>query len=677
MKKDAIIILIITFLIGAMLTFSILDDSLNIKDPGNNRIVLSQKQNELMNNLDSINIGFSDDLKYLTIYNEETDTYGGFLYDYMANIWGSAGKEIKLVYVPQQENQPVWTFLEQNEKIHCMALLVTENLRDNIEQISITKPIFQVNGSMFITTAKTYDELLSQKDLLGISVSGELSENVKKSLKYNGVKINLVEANSVEKAVEMALESHADFIIGNETAVTDILIKNNAHDRYNNLCVSIYEKNVCIAVDRSSKIFFYTINNIVNSTDLDIMLKQLQGKWFGLPYSFAKEDMFKETSLILLIMIASVLCALFIYYQSNKNLYDELSIRMEQLVASQKEMDTTFNGVSYYMAELDENGYIMAINKAFLRFLEVSKNEILGKSIASIEAFPKDTIELLNNVIDETVKTRIGQSLEISIKRRIIEINTFPIESQKWKTVKILFMASDVTGLRAAERQMLQGNKMIAIGQLAAGVAHEIRNPLGIIRNYCYVIKHMEPIDKEKLMKVIQIIEKCLDASGRIIDNLLNFSRISSSEKEQIFIREHIDSMILLNEMKLKENLKAVNIFCEEDFKVNICVESLDIVLINLISNAIDASKINGMIDIKLSKSATDFSISISDNGIGIEPELISEVYNPFFTTKEKREGNGLGLYIVYNEVQKMNGTIDLESEPGVGTTFTITLPLN
>jgi len=676
MKKDAIIILIIILLIGAMLTFSLLDDSFNIKDPGNTRIVLSQKQNELMRNMDSINIGFSDDMKYLTIYNEETDTYGGFLFDYMSKIWGSVGKEINLVYVPQQENQPVWTFLEQNEELHCMVLLVTENVRDNIEEISITKPVFQVNGSMFITTAKTNDELLSQRSLVGICVSGELAQSAKNSLKYNGIKINPVETNNVEEAVEMALDSHADFIIGNETAVTDILIKNNALDQYKNLCVSIYEKNVCIAVDRSSKIFFYTINNIVNSTNLDIMLKQLQGNWFGLPYSFAKEDMFKETSLILLIMIASVLCALFIYYQSNKNLYDELSIRMEQLVASQKEMDTTFNGVSYYMAELDENGYILAINKAFLRFLEVSKNEMLGKSIVSIDAFPKDTIELLNNVIDETVKNRTGQSLELSIKRRIIEINTFPIESQKWKTVKILFMASDVTDLRAAERQMLQGNKMIAIGQLAAGVAHEIRNPLGIIRNYCYVIKHMEPIDKGKLMKVIQIIEKCLDASGRIIDNLLNFSRISSSEKEEIFIREHIDSMILLNEMKIKENLKAINIFCEEDFKVNICVESLDIVLINLISNAIDASKINGIIEIKLSKSATDFSISVSDNGIGIEPELISEVYNPFFTTKEKREGNGLGLYIVYNEVQKMNGTIDLESEPGVGTTFTITLPL-
>ena len=676
MKKDTIIILSIILFIVVMAAFSVLDDSYNIKDSGENKIVLSQKQTELMRNLDIINIGFSDDMKYLTVYDEDTNTYGGFLYDYMAKVWGSIGKDIKLVYVPQQENQPAWTLLEQNEQIHCMALLVTESLRDNIEQISVTKPVFQVNGSMFITTAKTNDELFHQKSLSGISISGELTENAKDSLKYNGVKINLVEANSVEKAVEMALETNADLIIGNETAIANTLIKNSAYDRYHDLCVSIYEKNVCIAVDRSSKIFFYTINNIVNSTDLDRMLRQLQGKWFGLPSSFAKEDMFKETSLILLIMIASVLCALFIYYQSSKNLYDELSIRMEQLVASQKEMDTTFNGVSYYMAELDENGYILAINKAFLRFLEVSKNEMLGKNIASIDAFPEDTIEMLNNVIDETVKNRAGQSLEISIKRRIIEINTFPIENQKWKTVKILFMASDVTGLRAAERQMLQGNKMIAIGQLAAGVAHEIRNPLGIIRNYCYVIKHMEPIDKEKLMKVIQIIEKCLDASGRIIDNLLNFSRISSSEKEEIYIREHIDSMILLNEMKLKENLKAVNIFCEDDFKVNICVESLDIVLINLISNAIDASKINGIIDIKLLKSTTDFSISISDNGIGIEPELISEVYNPFFTTKEKREGNGLGLYIVYNEVQKMNGTIDLESEPGVGTTFTITLPL-
>ncbi len=676
MKKDVIIITVIIMLIGAMATFSFIDNSLNITERKEGRILLSQQQIELMRNLEYINVGFSDDLKYLTRYNEATGTYDGFLYDYMADIWGSIGKKINLVYVPQTEGKEGWTNLSQNEEIQCMAVLVTDNLRDNVSRISLTKPIFQVNGSMFITTAKSNEELAAQDEIRAISVAGELTDKTKKNLTYEGIKVNCIEVSSIEKAVQMALEINADCIIGNETAITDELLKYSAFDLYTNLGVSVYERNVCIAVDKSAKVFYDSINNIVNNTDLNFILKQLQGKWYGLPYSFVKEDIFKETSLILIIMIASVLCALFIYYQSNKNLYDELSVRMEQLVASQKEMDTTFNGVSYYMAELDENGHILAINKAFLRFLGTAKNEMIGKSITSIDTFTAETTETLRNAIESSVRENTGQNIEVSIKRRIMEINTYPIENQKGKTQKILFMASDVTGLRAAERQMLQDNKMIAVGQLAAGVAHEIRNPLGIIRNYCYVIKHMEPFDKEKIMKVVQIIEKCLDSSGKIIDNLLNFSRISNSEKEEIYIKEHIDSMIMLNEIKIKDNQKAVNVTCEKDFKVNVCIESLDMILINLISNAIDASAKNDIIEIRISKGDTDFSLSVSDSGVGIEPEFINDVFNPFFTTKEKREGNGLGLYIVYNEVQKMNGKINLESEPGVGTTFTVTLPL-
>lgn len=676
MKKDGIIITVIIMLIAAMATFSFIDNSLNITERKEGRILLSQQQTELMRNLEYINVGFSDDLKYLTHYNETTGAYDGFLYDYMTDIWGSIGKKINLVYVPQTEGKEGWSNLGQNKEIQCMVVLVTENLRDNVSRVSLTKPIFQANGSFFITTAKSNEELAAQKKISAISVSGELTDKTKKNLTYEGKKVDCIEVSSIEKAVQTALETHADCIIGNETAITDELLKHSAFDFYTNLGVSVYERNVCIAVDKSSKVFYDTINNIVNNTDLNFILKQLQGKWYGLPYSFVKEDIFKETSLILIIMIASVLCALFIYYQSNKNLYDELSVRMEQLVASQKEMDTTFNGVSYYMAELDENGHILAINKAFLRFLGVAKNEMIGKSITSIDTFPPDIADTLRNAIESSVRESTGQNIEVSIKRRIMEINTYPIENQKGKTQKILFMASDVTGLRAAERQMLQDNKMIAVGQLAAGVAHEIRNPLGIIRNYCYVIKHMEPFDKDKIMKVVQIIEKCLDSSGRIIDNLLNFSRISNSEKEEIYIKEHIDSMIMLNEIKIKDNQKAVNITCDKDFKVYVCIESLDMILINLISNAIDASKKNDIIEIRISKGETDFSLSVSDSGVGIEPEFINDVFNPFFTTKEKREGNGLGLYIVYNEVQKMNGKISLESEPGVGTTFTVTLPL-
>ncbi|MEG2200117.1 MAG: HAMP domain-containing sensor histidine kinase, partial [Anaerovorax sp.] len=199
---------------------------------------------------------------------------------------------------------------------------------------------------------------------------------------------------------------------------------------------------------------------------------------------------------------------------------------------------------------------------------------------------------------------------------------------------------------------------------------------LGLIRNYCYVLKNND----EQKEKAISVIEKAVDKSGRIIDNLLNFSRSTNHQWENITLEAHIHAILSLQRNRaLKEGID-LEIKCPYGLQVFVLVESLDMILINLTSNAMDAitgtsQEEHGKIIIACSENDEKVVLKIRDNGEGIPEEIKEEIFNHFFTTKEKRDGNGLGLYIVYNEIQKMNGKIFVESQVAKGTEFTVEIP--
>ena len=221
---------------------------------------------------------------------------------------------------------------------------------------------------------------------------------------------------------------------------------------------------------------------------------------------------------------------------------------------------------------------------------------------------------------------------------------------------------------------MLQNSKMIAVGQLAAGVAHEIRNPLGVIRNYVYLLKS-GVADEETQLAAVENMEAAVEKSSRIIKDLLNFSRGTGNEKETILLKNRILSILSFHKGRFKKENVSVNVNCDPDLKITVLADSLEMVLVNLISNAADAIEGKGLINVICTWTGRDVIIKVKDNGAGIPEDILKDIFNPFFTTKLHQGGSGLGLYIVYNEVQKMGGTITAESTEGEGTTFTVTIP--
>lgn len=389
------------------------------------------------------------------------------------------------------------------------------------------------------------------------------------------------------------------------------------------------------------------------------------------------ENMISDrVNIIIYIFFLATASVLYMIYESYRVIYSELADRMYRLDASRNDLQISYDSTPMLLIEIDLNLNIININKALSDNLNSKKSNIIGKKLDQILELSDESKEILEDGVEQTFKFAKYQKFEIEHKGKIYEAYVSPLSDDKDNVKKVLLMFNDVTSSRAIYRQVLQDNKMIAVGQLAAGIAHEIRNPLGIIRNYCYILKNSQEYDKSVIEKAIVAIEKSVDKSSKIIDNLLDFSMISNNVSEWIFLQPFLQSIVSLEDNLLETREVGVSIICPEDLQFITITESLEIIIINLIINAVDAMPKGGNIIIECLDSDGILKISVTDTGIGIPEKQIGNIFNPFFTTKEKRDGSGLGLYIVYNEVEKLGGKIEVESKVNEGTAFKLTFPI-
>lgn len=631
---------VIIVLIGIIFIYALQDRDGDIRSGETGRLEMTEAEREYVENHDEVVIYVDDSIRFMNADGN------GFLQEYMDDVFRNVDLDIRLT--------------DEEEGADGRITAVTDEDR-NVDS-NYVPPLLQLDWAMYV---KADGQLNS--DLSGVIVEG-YQRSEANDISYDGQDVDFVYADSAEEALELARAEDLDFMLAPRSAMWLAL---DGNKDYLAMEDSVYSQNVCIMVDEDS-VLYTLMNKCINVTDRHTLSYEVSQKWFdGNGPVYMKENN-EDVYMLVLIIFTSVMIAFFIYYQTNKNLYAELENRMEKLNESKKELKTTFNGVSYYLAELDLNGVVLDINRYF--FEAIHKN-VTNSNIYDILEMDEEGRASLREMMERASRGEYTESREITRKQDIFEVDIFPIEGAKGVVEKLLFMARDITGEVMAERQMLQDNKMIAVGQLAAGVAHEIRNPLGIIRNYCYVLKNMD-VDMEIRDKAIGHIEAAVDRSGAIINNLLNFSRASSGQEEWIDVEEHIRSLASLNDNILRKKNIKLEITCSEKIETYIRVEALDMILINLVQNATDAMKENGKLSIKVVKYKQEFEIDVQDTGTGIEEDILQNIFNPFFTTKEGHKGNGLGLYIVYNETGKLDGKIDVRSKVGVGSVFMLTLPL-
>jgi len=281
------------------------------------------------------------------------------------------------------------------------------------------------------------------------------------------------------------------------------------------------------------------------------------------------------------------------------------------------------------------------------------------------------------------IETRVVGAIEVFYKPELSLESNDPFLIEERNLLKgianiissYLEKQRDKENRKLIQQQLLHADRLASIGQLAAGVAHELNEPLGNILGLAQLSLKL-PKMPDQANKDLGKIEDCAIYSREIIKKLMEFSRQTSLCKEKINLNEVIDNSITFLEARCIKN----GIKIEKQYSENIIISAdpnqIKHVITNLTINAAQAMKKGGELMISTKKDHKNAILSIEDTGVGISGENISKTFMPFFTTKDVGEGTGLGLSVVYGIIQNHNGDIKVSSEPGKGTIFEICLPL-
>jgi signal transduction histidine kinase len=301
------------------------------------------------------------------------------------------------------------------------------------------------------------------------------------------------------------------------------------------------------------------------------------------------------------------------------------------------------------------------------------QKDILGILItccSPLHSYDQEQVQILSILADQAV-------IAIEKVHLIDDLKRAQVDLENWGKELGRKVKEKTEELKKSQAQLLQSEKLAGIGQLAAGIAHEIRNPLGIIATSLYYLNETLPEKKEDTKRHFQIMEAEINRCESIISNLLEFSRKSTQEFELIDVNQLLNITLPLVEKDLfVKDIKLIKKFRHSPtIKAN--MDEMKQVFLNLILNATQAMPRGGKLEIATSITENERArIKVADSGTGISEKHLSKIFDPFFTTKAPGEGTGLGLTLTYNIIERWGGTIPVKSQGAEGTTFTIEFPI-
>jgi two-component system NtrC family sensor kinase len=277
------------------------------------------------------------------------------------------------------------------------------------------------------------------------------------------------------------------------------------------------------------------------------------------------------------------------------------------------------------------------------------------------------------------ITRRIMRSESVGTGPIELEISTFPIWDAEESIVQAFLFEEDVTEREQLQASLAQSEKLAAVGQLAASVAHEINNPLTTILANAQLVQRMLPAAEDEIHEMADLIIQASERASQAVRDLLDFARREHYELRPTELNETIQRTLSILEHELRSNSISLTYEPEPDLPlVNASPDHLQGVWLNLIINAVDAIAPGpGEIRISTRRAADRAQVTIIDNGQGIAPEHLTHVFEPFYTTKGPGQGTGLGLSVCQQIVTRHGGQITVSSQLGEGTTFIVLLPFS
>ena len=394
-----------------------------------------------------------------------------------------------------------------------------------------------------------------------------------------------------------------------------------------------------------------------------------------------------------------------------------IDVEHQKLRRRNEEIHTILNGIQDFIVVITPDRQILEVNQAFLNQMDYTREEVIGRKCYEVfqKLYSECTPDRMLCPLDEAFRSKQPSQSVLTRKdhgdrQHFFDVKIFPVLEKDGRVSKFIEVSRDVSGIRRQEEEMtrrlekmvedrtrelkethakfLHQDKMASLGKLSASVVHEINNPISGILNLAMLMnrtleeRSIQQRDLDQFSQYLKLMENETRRISRIVSNLLAFSRHSRMEFGILNLNQLIEKTLFLN----ANLLKLHSIRLDQKFDPHLpdlmgSEDRLQQVFMNLISNAAEAlESCQGdrilTIETQYLPRKTSIAVSVKDTGVGIPPENLSKLFEPFFSTKKKGKGVGLGLSVVYGIIQEHGGSIQVQSEAGKWTTFSIELPI-
>ena len=621
---------------------------------------LTYEESEYLDKKDHLVFGLNPDSGPLSSYDEGEENMEGFICDYIDALSMELGTEINYVTSENPEKD-----LSDKKIDMANVVYVSGGNKDYLsaqEMYEVRDVIVSGNNTRYYNMPKD----LSKKRI--ILVANEFQKiDLERKLKLDTA-AKLIETDSTKKGLELLVEKRGDILIGMETLIDADIKEMEIEDKVFISPEEVYKESMTIGVNVYDSKLLNIVNKGIFKMKKNGTITQLEKKWFG----GSSTDDSENTSIalaqyIMLFCVATVLLLMLWEGVLNRRIEE----KTKEINIQKNNMQLVLNNVDSMLILVNKEGRIQNCNRRGCEIIGKPLNEILGKKA--------EDIEIINYFINSLRENPQGK--EVFYGGRFYNV-TF--EAMDRGNGNHLLATNDITETRFAEQKLRQQSKMIAVGQLSAGLAHEIRNPLGLIKNYSFLLKNYA--DDEVSNHALHVIGDSVGRINNLIENLLKFSRLSGAEAESFSIKTLLDNIFVLEKKKLEKQKVELKLQCPDNAIVFMQEETIKLITYNLLNNAVEAmagedagesqgtkSEKQRKLTVKVSTKDSILEMEFCNNGPAIPAEILENIFNPFFTTKET--GTGLGLYIVSTEADKAGGSVSVTSDENE-TVFTVSIPM-
>nr|WP_303182558.1 transporter substrate-binding domain-containing protein [Lachnoclostridium phocaeense] len=626
---------------------------------GNNEI--TEEEREFLKGQGPLIYGETLDSFPAQIYDESLQEENGFAIDLMEQMEWELGADMTFQAVEWPE---VFDKLEQGE-VDVIQISYSE---ERAEKYYLTAPVYRNRGVVFMEN--TGAEVTELKELKGRKLAGIKEDYALLELEKKCPGADVVECDNIAECAQLLREKQVDGIVADEQNLMYYMQGEKLFQDYYMVEENVYEADVVFAVRKSDEELGKILDKAVYQMRNKDVLEKIQKKWFltSVLYEVPPREVLYFWGIVLVVGIAAFYIWLFGYiHMHTRTLVKQ---RTKELERERVRVQRILDSIPQYVLEVSPEGRVVMANQHVRQAL--SDRQIATCDEEGMKIQERQVMDILDEIPE---KSYVCQEVEIGERwYRIIGSSILG----KQESENRILVAEDITLSRIHERKNRQNEKMIAIGQLASGISHELKNPLEIICNYCYALKKGILHTPEEVADTVQVIEEEAESANKIVESLLSFARMAPGDVSDTELKPVLENILRIQEPVFRKKKIQVTCSCEDDLAVRCNPEGIKMIIINLLTNgaeAIEAKGEAGSIEITAVREMESARVEIRDTGKGMSEQEIEKIFNPFYTTKVS--GTGLGLYLVYQQIHEMGGEIQVSSREGEGSLFRIYFPLS